>query len=190
VSVAAGKTLWFDSSFNHPGGALRNIRFAPMSANDWASIGGVNITTSQIGSNQVTESINAKIGADVLAPDNTNETVLLTVGTLDSAGSPILVTSTLVYHTGGNANNTYTLRFRYNNLVVHSTVIQSFAFGTFLDGHGTFVYSRNFTIPSPAPGGHVLTVSIQPQSSGIGETFTLLASEYGGTEVNAVALKR
>ena len=55
VVAAPGQVFFFDSSFFDPGSVLENIRFAALSANDWASIGGVNVTTGQIAANAATE---------------------------------------------------------------------------------------------------------------------------------------
>jgi Fibronectin type III domain len=55
VAATPGLVLFLDSSFYTPGGRLSHIRFGALSANDWASIGYVNVQTGQIGANQVTE---------------------------------------------------------------------------------------------------------------------------------------
>lgn len=54
VTAAPGLSMFFDSSFAAPGAALRNIRFGALSPNDWASIGGVNVTTGQIAAGAAT----------------------------------------------------------------------------------------------------------------------------------------
>jgi hypothetical protein len=42
ASLVAGQTLFFDSSFLTSGGQLNNVRFGPLSSNNWASVGGTN----------------------------------------------------------------------------------------------------------------------------------------------------
>jgi len=54
VAAAGGLRFFMDSSLYSPGAAMRNIRFGPMSANDWLSIGGVAVTTGQIAANAAT----------------------------------------------------------------------------------------------------------------------------------------
>lgn len=56
VAAAPGLTLFWDSSFYSPGAALKHVRFGALSANDWASIGNVNVQTGQIGTGAVTQS--------------------------------------------------------------------------------------------------------------------------------------
>ena len=47
IAAAPARTLFWDSSFSDPGAALKHIRFGALSANDWASIGNVNVQTGQ-----------------------------------------------------------------------------------------------------------------------------------------------
>jgi hypothetical protein len=42
IGSAPNQVLYFDSSFNTPGATLKNVRFGPMSSNNWANIGGAN----------------------------------------------------------------------------------------------------------------------------------------------------
>jgi hypothetical protein len=48
VNTTPGRRFYFDSSFATIGGYIQNIRFAPLSSNDWSSVGGVDVQTSQI----------------------------------------------------------------------------------------------------------------------------------------------
>lgn len=55
VAAAPAQTLFFDSSFYSPSASLRHIRFGALSANDWNSIGYVNVQTPQIAPFAATE---------------------------------------------------------------------------------------------------------------------------------------
>ena len=56
VAAPPGAIFFFDTSFSTPGASLRNMRFGPLSPNNWAAIGGVNVTTPQMALEAATES--------------------------------------------------------------------------------------------------------------------------------------
>jgi hypothetical protein len=81
VQVPSNQVLFLDSSFHSPGGALGNIRFGALSANDWQSIGGTGKAED-----------NATVGADIGVNlggtiDSSNAPDYLTPGSIGSAVS-------------------------------------------------------------------------------------------------------
>jgi hypothetical protein len=42
AAATPGQKLFFDSAFNTVGGTLKNVRFGPLSSNNWANVGGAN----------------------------------------------------------------------------------------------------------------------------------------------------
>ena len=93
IAAPNSLTLFFDSSFYEVGATLRNIRFGQLSANDWASIGNVNVTTPQIATNAATDLVQAVLATHTLQITSTDpqlfETVLFSTTYTNPTSAPI-----------------------------------------------------------------------------------------------------
>jgi hypothetical protein len=75
ASKTAGQVLFFDSSFATSGGKLNNVRFGPMSSNNWVNIGGTGKPADNATVGADATNLNVTIGGDNLTNNSSFETV-------------------------------------------------------------------------------------------------------------------
>jgi predicted phage tail protein len=187
TAAPVGAKFFFDSSFYSPGARLTNVRFAPQSSNNWSNIGAVNVTTSQVGLNQITQPIFAYTTADQQNPHNTAENTLIVVGGLDPLGQAIEINAALdVKTTTPVGGTTYTIRIRVGADVIWATQWQQLAAGVAEQMLPVNILALGYS------GLQAITVTVQSSSSASNEFFWLRAPNvnFPGTTITAKSLKR